>query len=178
MRINWYQRVVFFILGLGLCIISLLLIMILLDWTPALILAKWFSEKGFIFSLFILIFYFIFSFIIFISSFIYKESQILNLEGSSGLGEIKISLQGIKNSIRDVAQYFSEIQEIRPEIKILRGKMNLTLRIKIPVGTDVKRIVTELQQRIKIYFENVLGINLEKIEVIIDDVIIPIKRSK
>ncbi|MGB9857068.1 MAG: alkaline shock response membrane anchor protein AmaP [Dictyoglomaceae bacterium] len=178
MRINWYQRVFFFILGLGLSLLSLISIFALLQWELILRLLNWASKSGLIFSLVVLIFLFIISFIAFVSSLIYKETSLLTLGSTSGLGEVKISLQGLRNSIRDIAQYFSEIQEIKPEIKIIRGKMDLTLRIKIPVGVDVNRIVSELQQRIKVYFENVLNINLEKIEVIIEDVIVPMKRGK
>lgn len=178
MKINWYQRVFFFILGLGLSLLSLISIFALLQWEPVLRFINWSSKSGLILSLVILIFLFIVSFIAFVSSLIYNETPLLNLGSTSGLGEVKISLQGLRNSIRDIAQYLSEIQEIRPVIKIIRGKMDLTLRIKIPVGVDVNRIVSELQQRIKVYFENVLGIDLEKIEVIIEDVIVPVKRGK
>ncbi|MCX7845042.1 MAG: alkaline shock response membrane anchor protein AmaP [Dictyoglomaceae bacterium] len=178
MRVNLYQRFFFFILGLGLSFLSLISIFGLLQWDPVLKFINWATKGGIVFSFVILIILFIFSFIAFVSSLVYKENSILHIGDTSGLGSIKISLQGLRNSIKDIAQYFSEIQEIKPEIKISRSKVDLILRIKIPVGVDVNRIVSELQQRVKVYFENVLNINLEKIEVIIEDIIIPVKRGK
>jgi len=83
----------------------------------------------------------------------------------------------LKNAIRDIATYFSEIQEIRPEIENIRGKIMLTLRIKVPYGTDITRVVNELQHRVKVYFENVLSLNLENINIIIEDVV-PAKKGK
>ncbi len=178
MKINWYQRIFFFILGLGLSSLSLISIFGLLQWEPILKFINWVTKQGILVSFIILISFFILGFIAFVSSLIYKENSILHIGDTSGLGSIKISLQGLRNSIKDIAQYFNEIQEIKPEIKITRSKVDLVLRIKIPVGVDVNRIVSELQQRVKVYFENVLNINLEKIEVIIEDIIVPVKRGK
>ncbi len=178
MKINWYQRLLFIILGLGLSLLSLVSILAILQFGPILKFINWITKEGIVFSLVVLIILFILSFITFVSSFIYKENPMLYIGDTSGLGSIKISLQGLKNSIKDIAQYFSEIQEIKPEINIIRNKVSLILRIKIPVGVDVNRIVSELQQRVRVYFENVLNINLEKVEVIIEDIIVPVKRSK
>ncbi|MEN2984356.1 MAG: alkaline shock response membrane anchor protein AmaP [Dictyoglomaceae bacterium] len=178
MRINWYQRFFFFILGLGLSFLSLISIFGILQWEPILKVINWSTKGGIIFSLLLLIIFFIFGFIAFVSSLIYKENSMLSIGDTLGLGNIKISLQGLRNSIKDIAQYFSEIHEIKPEIRITRNKVDLVLRIKIPVGVDVTRIVSELQQRVKVYFEKVLNINLEKIEVIVEDIIVPVKRGK
>lgn len=175
---NWYQRLLFIFLGFSLTFLSLISILALLEWNPILNFVSWCTKGGLILSLVFLIIFFIVGFITFVSALIYREYSTLNIGSTSGLGEVRISIQGIRNSIKDIAQYFNEIQEIKPDIKIVRDKMYLSLRIKIPVGVDVNRIVNELQQRIKVYFENVLGINLDKIEVIIEDVIIPVKRAK
>ncbi len=178
MKINWYQKLLFIILGLVLSFLSLVSILAILQFGPILKFINWINKEGIIFSLVILIIIFILSFITFVSSLVYKENLMLYIGDTSGLGSIKISLQGLKNSIKDIAQYFSEIQEIKPEINIVRNKVSLILKIKIPVGVDVNRIVSELQQRVRIYFENVLNITLEKVEVIIEDIIVPVKRSK
>jgi len=53
----------------------------------------------------------------------------------------------------------------------------LTLRIKVPYGTYITRVVNELQHRVKVYFENVLSLNLENLNIIIEDVV-PAKKGK
>lgn len=178
MKINWYQKLLFIILGLVLSLLSLVSILAILQFGPILKFINWINKEGIVFSLVILIIIFILSFITFVSFLVYKENPMLYIGDTSGFGSIKISLQGLKNSIKDIAQYFTEIQEIKPEINIVKNKVSLILRIKIPVGVDVNRIVSELQQRVRIYFENVLNITLEKVEVIIEDIIVPVKRSK
>jgi len=177
-RVNWYRKIFYFFITFSLAMLSLLLILGLLQWQPALDLLSWGSKGGFLFCLIFLILLLLIGFISAVSIVVYRETLTLTLGNNSGLGEVRISVHGLRNSIKDIAQYFSEIQEIRPEVKIIRGKLYLTLRIKIPVAADVSRIVSELQQKIKIYFQNVLGLNLESIEVIIEDVLVSLKRGK
>lgn len=177
MRINKSERVTTFLLFFVSCLIYIILILALLKWPPALSILDWSSSKGFLFSIILLIILFVLSFSMSFFYLLFREKTTISLGNTSGLGEISISLNGIKNAIRDIATYFSEIQEIRPEIENIRGKIMLTLRIKVPYGTDITRVVNELQHRVKVYFENVLSLNLENINIIIEDVV-PAKKGK
>lgn len=177
MRINKSERITTFLLLFVSALIYVILILALLKWSPALSFLDWASHQGFLFVLIFLIVLFVVSFSMSFFYLLFRERTTISLGNTSGLGEISISLNGIKNAIREIATYFSEIQEIRPEIENLRGKIVLTLRIKVPSGSDITRVVNELQHRVKVYFENVLALNLENINIIIEDVV-PAKKGK
>jgi len=170
-KLDKYQRILYFIVFFALSLIDLLLILSMLEWNPALSLLEWAKNGGFTFSIIFLVILFVLSFSFSFTFIFQTEITTITLENSAGLGEVKISINGIKNSVRDIAHYFSEIQEIRPDVENVRGKLELTLKIKVPTGVDITRIVNELQQRVKVYFQNVLSINLESVNVIIEDVI-------
>lgn len=177
MRVNKYERIAtFFILFLT-SLICIIIILGMLKWKPALILIEWANTAGFIGTLVLFIILFILSFSMSFVFILYKEKNTITIGNPSGLGEVSISINGVKNAIRDIANYFAEIQEVRPEIENLKGKIVLTLRVRVPSGTDITRVVNELQHRIKVYFENVLSLNLDNINIIVDDVV-PVKRGK
>lgn len=177
MRVNKYERITTFLVLFLSSLVYIVLILGMFKWYPALSLFEWFNNKGFIFGIVLLVFLFVLSFSLSFVYVLYKEKTTISIGNTSGLGEISISLNGIKNAVRDIANYFTEIQEIKPEIENVRGKIILNLRIKVPSGTDITRVVNELQHRIKVYFENVLSLNLENVNIIIEDVI-SIKRGK
>lgn len=177
MRINKYERITTFLILFLSSLLYILLILAMFKWYPALTLLEWINNRGFIFGIVLLIFLFVLSFSLSFVYILYKEKTTIAIGNTSGLGEISISLNGIKNAVRDIANYFTEIQEIKPEIENVRGKIILNLRIKVPSGTDITRVVNELQHRIKVYFENVLSLSLENVNIIIEDVV-SVKRGK
>uniref|UniRef100_A0A7C3MMX3 Alkaline shock response membrane anchor protein AmaP n=1 Tax=Dictyoglomus thermophilum TaxID=14 RepID=A0A7C3MMX3_DICTH len=177
MKLNRYEIIIYSIILLIFSFIDLILILGLFKWELALSIINWAKGPGFLFSAILFIILFVLAFSSSFALIINREKTSVVIGNRTGLGDVMISVNGIKSSIREIAGYFSEIQDIRPEIEIIKDKIYITLRIKIPASADITRIVNEMQQRLKVYFESVLPLNLEKINVIIDDVV-PSKRGK
>ncbi|RCW50539.1 MULTISPECIES: alkaline shock response membrane anchor protein AmaP [unclassified Halanaerobium] len=95
-----------------------------------------------------------------------KSTRIISSES----GDISITISALKNLIRDRVMINRKIEDISIEIEDMPEGINIILNGNLTVPGDLPHISQEIQNDLKEHVKETVGIDVNKVEILIQDV--------
>lgn len=106
---------------------------------------------------------------------IWKKEQYdredLTVSQKTSFGEVKISLNSIKQLVLKVLKEIREIKEVRPEINLRKtGEIKIDLHTCVEQDVNIPELSERVQRKLKDYLLETSGIELKEIKIHIDKI--------
>ena len=99
------------------------------------------------------------------------------LKGSE-VGKVLISINALENMVLRVLQQIQGIKDAGRQVITTKDGLVIRVRIRVMPDVSLPGLVTELQTKIKEYIEEVTGITVREVKIIVDNIIVDQSVSK
>jgi len=86
------------------------------------------------------------------------------------LGQVDISLEALRNMVREVAIQQDGVEDIKTELTAGEGGVFIFLRGKVRPTVVIPRVTEELQSIVKSYIEDTTGVHVASVKILIENV--------
>lgn len=87
------------------------------------------------------------------------------------LGEVRINIQAIENMVMRVIQQNSGIKESSRRVMQSPEGLVVSVRVKVMPDLELPALTAELQQKVRDYIENITGIKVTAVRVLVDNIV-------
>ena len=99
------------------------------------------------------------------------DREDLTISQKTSFGEVKISLNSVKDLILKVLDKISEIKEVKPEISLQKtGEVKVVLHTCIKQDVNIPEFSEKIQKKLKEYLLETSGVELKEIKIHIDKI--------
>jgi uncharacterized alkaline shock family protein YloU len=99
----------------------------------------------------------------------FSDQQALVQE--TGHGKVKVSLLAVENLVKKTVKQTKGIKDVKATVRAPEGKgLQIQIRIVISPEISVPDLTSELQQTIKDYVMDVIGIEVSEVSIVIDNI--------
>ncbi|HBY58034.1 MAG TPA: alkaline shock response membrane anchor protein AmaP [Candidatus Atribacteria bacterium] len=99
------------------------------------------------------------------------DREDLTVSQKTSFGEVKISLNSVKQLILKVLKEIREIKEVRPEINLQKtGEIKIDLHTCVKQDVNIPELSERVQRKLKDYLLETSGIELKEIKIHIDKI--------
>ncbi len=100
-----------------------------------------------------------------------RSSDQQALVQETGHGKVKVSLVAVENLVKKTVRQKKGIKDVKAIVRAPEGKgVQIQIRIVISPEVSVPDLTTELQQTIKDYVMEVVGIEVSEVTIVIDNI--------
>ncbi|MGI5822349.1 MAG: alkaline shock response membrane anchor protein AmaP [Dethiobacteria bacterium] len=96
-----------------------------------------------------------------------KNGNIVNF---SEVGEIRISFRAIENMVLTASRKIKGIREVNTRINFTEQGLVIYLRIRIIPDLPVPALVSELQEKVRRYVQEISGANVAEVKVLVENI--------
>lgn len=97
------------------------------------------------------------------------EQNTVDIEAGN-LGKISITISAVKLIIMKAIREVQGIKEVKPYVKNIEGGLLVNLHMMVNPGQNVPEMVIATQEKVKDYLENIGGLQVAEIKVLVDDI--------
>lgn len=102
-----------------------------------------------------------------IDSFSKKTPTVASIQ-TTELGAVKITVSALEHLVSKAAKQIKEIREIKPRVKPLTDGIAIFLYASVSTETNLPFVTKELQDTVKGYIEQIAGINVYEVKVLVN----------
>jgi uncharacterized alkaline shock family protein YloU len=99
------------------------------------------------------------------------------LKGSE-YGEVLISITAVENMVLRVIQQTQGIKDVSRHVSFTPDGLVVKIHIKVMPDVSIPGMVTELQSKTKEYLEEITGVTVHEVKVVVDNIILDQAASK
>ncbi len=92
------------------------------------------------------------------------------LKGSE-YGEVAISISAIENMVLRVIQQTQGIKDVSRQVSFTQDGLNITVKIRVMPDVAMPGLTNELQSKIKEYVEEITGITVHEVKVMVENIV-------
>jgi len=126
-----------------------------------------FTDTGKIIAAAIGFILFILSFKTLIDSFSKKVPSLASIQ-TTDLGTVNITVTALEHLVVKAAKQIKEIKEIKPRVKPLANGIAIYLNATVSTESNLPFVTRELQDTVKGYIEQIAGINVLEVKVLVN----------
>lgn len=89
---------------------------------------------------------------------------------TTSLGDVKISVEGLENLVSRACYQIRGIREAKVRVDVFPGSIGVFVRAIVGEEVNIPEVTKELQERVKNYVEQVSGIVISEVRVLVDNV--------
>ncbi len=94
------------------------------------------------------------------------------------LGEVSVSLGAIANLVRKVAANTRGVREVKADVRLTAEGVRASLRVVVSPEVCIPDLATELQTTVEERIRDVVGIGVEKVRIIVENIATEGKRRR
>lgn len=90
---------------------------------------------------------------------------------TTSLGDIRITLGALEGMVTRAAHQVRGLKEVRPVLRCLPQGVAIFLQASVGPEINVPQVSAELQEKVRSYIEELVGVQVLEIRVLVDDVV-------
>lgn len=99
-----------------------------------------------------------------------KKEKNGNIVNFTEVGEIRISFRAIENMVLTASRKIKGIREVNTHINFTEQGLVIYLRIRIIPDIPVPALVSELQEKVRGYVQEISGANVAEVKVLVENI--------
>lgn len=100
-----------------------------------------------------------------------RPSPAQTLIQTTSLGDIHITLGALESMVTRAAHQVRGLKEVRPVLRCLPQGVAIFLQASVGPETNVAQVSAELQDKVRSYIEELVGVQVTEIRILVDDVV-------
>ncbi len=175
---NLLERIIFFFYNLAIAFLSILFISVSLKLIPLNTIGYYFqalyandASAMLTNGLIGVIFFFISLRFIFINFQRQAEPRSNSINYTTEIGDVRISVEAIEAMANRAGRQVSGVRELAAKVIPTEFGAKIALRVSLDPETNIPEATDKLQTEVKNYVESLSGIKIEKVVVIVKDVL-------
>lgn len=94
----------------------------------------------------------------------------------TGMGEVRISLEAVKNLVTRVALKTAGVRDARAFVRAGNQGLVVSLELKVAVDANVPDLADKLQKAVSSYVHDIIGVTVESVRVSVSDIALESRR--
>jgi len=99
-----------------------------------------------------------------------KKKESGNIVNFTEIGEIRISFRAIENMVLTASRKIKGIREVNTRINFTEQGLIIYLRIRVIPDIPIPALVSELQQKIREYVQEISGASVAEVKVLVENI--------
>lgn len=99
-----------------------------------------------------------------------KEKENGNIVNFSEIGEVRISFRAIENMVLAASRKVKGIREVNTRINFVEQGLIIYLRIRVIPDIPIPVLVSELQQKVREYVQEISGTSVAEVKVLVENI--------
>lgn len=100
-----------------------------------------------------------------------RPSPAQSLIQTTSLGDIRITLGALEGMVTRAAHQVRGLKEVRPVLRCLPQGVAIFLQASVGPEINITQVSAELQEKVRSYIEELVGVQVVEIRVLVDDVV-------
>lgn len=169
---NFLDRLLMVIYSLGTLVILLLLGLVAAGWsTPVNYLQVYVLDYGHrvVIGLFLLVFAFI-SLKFLVQALSSAKAPVQAVIQQTDMGQVRISVEAMQNMVHKVVAPLRGVKNVRPRVSCCPEGINVFIKLEVTPDISVPDITLETQNTVQSYIKEYVGVPVNTIRILVDDV--------